>query len=67
LGRDAAIVLQYVFDGLPQVQLQDDDEVALYHARVLQRLKAFDSKDLWSSTQAHFNDAMRLERTLDWQ
>jgi hypothetical protein len=67
LGRDAAVLLQYVFEGLPQVHLQDDDEVALYHARVLQRLRAFTSKDLWSSTDAHFNDAMRLERTLDWQ
>lgn len=67
LGRDAAVLLDEVFEGLPRVHLQDDDEVALHHARVLQRLKAFASKDLWSSSNAHFNDAMRLERNLDWQ
>lgn len=67
LGRDAAVLLEYVFDGLPRVQLQDDDEVASYHARVLQRLRAFESRDLWSSADARFDDNMHLERTLDWQ
>lgn len=67
LGRDAAVLLEYVFDGLPRVQLQDDDEVASYHARVLQRLRGFDSRDLWSSSRARFDTNMHLERTLDWQ
>lgn len=67
LGRDAAVLLEYVFDGLPRVQLQDDDEVASYHARVLQRLRGFDSRDLWSSSRARFDANMHLERTLDWQ
>lgn len=66
LGHDAAVIIHEVFRDLPRVRLQDEDEVALYHARVLQRLKAFRSKDLWSSTDARFDDAMRLERTLDW-
>jgi hypothetical protein len=67
LGHDAALLLQYVFDELPRVRLHDDDEVASYHARVLERLKSFHSDDLWSSTNASFNDNMRLERSLEWQ
>lgn len=67
LGRDAAVLLEEVFAELPEVQLQDDEEVARYHARVLQRLKTFASKDLWSSSDARFDDGMRLERTLAWQ
>jgi hypothetical protein len=67
LGHDAARLVRYVFDGLPRVQLQDDEEVAQFHGRVLARLKEFKSNDLWSSTRAHFDDKMRLERTLEWQ
>lgn len=67
LGHDAARLVRYVFDGLPRVQLQDDEEVAEFHGRVLARLKAFKTNDLWSSNQARFDDKMRLERTLEWQ
>lgn len=67
LGHDAALIVKYVLEGLPQVHLQDDEQVALYHARVLQRLKTFESDELWSSTMARFDDTMRLERFLAWQ
>lgn len=67
LGHDAAILLKYVFAELPSVQLQDDEAVAAFHARVLERLNEFNSEDLWSSARAAFNDDMRLERSLEWQ
>lgn len=67
LGHDAAILLNHVFAELPDVQLQDDEAVAAFHAQVLDRLDRFQSEDLWSSTRAAFNDDMRLERSLEWQ
>ena len=40
LGRDASVIVRSVFKALPEVTLQDDDEVASYHAQIVEYLLA---------------------------
>lgn len=67
LGRDASVVVREVFDALPNVTLQDDDEVAHYHTQIVERLMTFHSDELWSSNSGSFDGRRQLKRDFTWQ
>jgi hypothetical protein len=64
LGRDAAQIAIEVLAALPELMSTEPSAVANYHGQVRQRVDDFNSKQLWSSLDARFDQAGQLTRQL---
>jgi hypothetical protein len=64
LGHDVASIAVDVLSTLPEVRLDEPDEVARYHERVRRALTEYQSDALWTASKARFDARGRLEREL---
>lgn len=63
LGHDVAQIALDVLSSLPEVRLQDASEVETYYASVRRALNAYESRHLWTTSAARFEN-QQLTRTL---
>jgi ABC-type branched-subunit amino acid transport system substrate-binding protein len=64
LGWDVAQIANEVLSSLPEVRLDEPDQVATYRSEVRAALAGFNSSALWSSKQGRFDDSGTLTRQL---
>jgi hypothetical protein len=64
LGHDVASIAVDVLSTLPEVRLDEPEEVARYHERVRRALTEYESDELWTASNTRFDSRGRLQRVV---